>query len=171
MVPNSRPWSLVGQSVSCIIKLALILLWALPAGLTPPHPKPPNVSTYAWLPDICNYSVHKVEILDVFQVHSDNPVLQASHSLNKVTCLAYSFCFCGNTHKLLVDTGANHNMVDQMFADSQQLDHVPSRFKAVQVADSRRVEITHETVPFSVRMGNIQVKLSGPIMAGLSHNE
>ncbi|KAJ9086990.1 hypothetical protein DSO57_1037700 [Entomophthora muscae] len=30
--------------------------------------------------------------------------------------------------------------------------------------------ITHETVPFSVRMGKVQVKLSGPIMAGLSHN-
>ncbi|KAJ9072603.1 hypothetical protein DSO57_1025808 [Entomophthora muscae] len=54
-------------------------------------------------------------------------------------------------------------MVDQTFADSQQLDHMPSRFKAV-------VAITHEKVPFSVRMGNIQVKLSGPIMAGHSHN-
>ncbi|KAJ9087764.1 hypothetical protein DSO57_1030052 [Entomophthora muscae] len=61
-------------------------------------------------------------------------------------------------------------MMDQVFADSQQLDQVPSRFKAVQVADSRRVAITHEMVPFSVRMGNVQVKLSGPIMAGLSHN-
>ncbi|KAJ9065700.1 hypothetical protein DSO57_1016931 [Entomophthora muscae] len=61
-------------------------------------------------------------------------------------------------------------MVDQGFADLQQLDQVPSRFKAVQVADSRRVAITHEMVPFSVRMGNVQVKLSRPIMAGLSHN-
>ncbi|KAJ9080480.1 hypothetical protein DSO57_1024516 [Entomophthora muscae] len=82
----------------------------------------------------------------------------------------YPFCFHGNTHKLLVDTGANHTMVDQAFADSQQLDQVLIRFKAIQVADSCRVAITQETVPFSVRMGNIQVKLSGPIMAGLSHN-
>ncbi|KAJ9057037.1 hypothetical protein DSO57_1026261 [Entomophthora muscae] len=75
-----------------------------------------------------------------------------------------------NTHKLLVDTGSNHTKVDLTFADAQQLDQVPRRFKAVQVADSQRMAITHETVPFSVRMGNIQVKLSGPIMAGLRHN-
>ncbi|KAJ9078400.1 hypothetical protein DSO57_1007114 [Entomophthora muscae] len=51
MVPNSRPWSLLGQSVSYIIKLAPILWWALPAGLAVPHPKPPNASTYDWLPE------------------------------------------------------------------------------------------------------------------------
>ncbi|KAJ9052986.1 hypothetical protein DSO57_1028680 [Entomophthora muscae] len=51
MVPNSRPWSLLGQSVSYIIKLAPILWWALPASLAAPHPKPPNASTYDWLPD------------------------------------------------------------------------------------------------------------------------
>ncbi|KAJ9085872.1 hypothetical protein DSO57_1009712 [Entomophthora muscae] len=32
MVPNSGPWSLLGQSVSYIIKLAPILWWALPSG-------------------------------------------------------------------------------------------------------------------------------------------
>ncbi|KAJ9069923.1 hypothetical protein DSO57_1013636 [Entomophthora muscae] len=51
MVPNSRPWSLLRQYLSYIIKLAPILWWALPAGLTAPHPKPPNASTYDWLPD------------------------------------------------------------------------------------------------------------------------
>ncbi|KAJ9068752.1 hypothetical protein DSO57_1025514 [Entomophthora muscae] len=51
MVPNSGPWSLLRQSVSYIIKLAPILWWALPAGLTVPHPKPPKASTYDWLPD------------------------------------------------------------------------------------------------------------------------
>ncbi|KAJ9089640.1 hypothetical protein DSO57_1010799 [Entomophthora muscae] len=51
MVPNSGLWSLLGQSISYIIKLAPILWWALPAGLAPSHPKPPNASTYAWLPD------------------------------------------------------------------------------------------------------------------------
>ncbi|KAJ9071781.1 hypothetical protein DSO57_1033634 [Entomophthora muscae] len=51
MVPNSRPWSLLRQSVSYIIKLAHILWWALPAGLAVPHPKPPKASTYDWLPD------------------------------------------------------------------------------------------------------------------------
>ncbi|KAJ9069391.1 hypothetical protein DSO57_1018932 [Entomophthora muscae] len=52
MVPNSGPWSLLGKSVSYIIKLAPILWWALPASLTAPHPKPPNASTYDWLPDM-----------------------------------------------------------------------------------------------------------------------
>ncbi|KAJ9048235.1 hypothetical protein DSO57_1037057 [Entomophthora muscae] len=52
VVPNSGPWSLLGQSLSYIIKLAPILWWALPAGLTTPHPEPPNASTYDWLPDI-----------------------------------------------------------------------------------------------------------------------
>ncbi|KAJ9077046.1 hypothetical protein DSO57_1020309 [Entomophthora muscae] len=51
VVPNSGPWSLLSQSLSYIIKLAPILWWALPASLTAPHPKPPNASTYEWLPD------------------------------------------------------------------------------------------------------------------------
>ncbi|KAJ9065529.1 hypothetical protein DSO57_1018545 [Entomophthora muscae] len=51
VVPNSGPWSLLRQSVSYMIKLAPILWWALPAGLVAPHPKPPNASTYNWLPD------------------------------------------------------------------------------------------------------------------------
>ncbi|KAJ9077227.1 hypothetical protein DSO57_1018769 [Entomophthora muscae] len=33
MVPNSEPWSFLGQSISYIIKLAPILWWALPSGL------------------------------------------------------------------------------------------------------------------------------------------
>ncbi|KAJ9072529.1 hypothetical protein DSO57_1026561 [Entomophthora muscae] len=51
VVPNSGPWSLLRRSVSYIIKLAPILWWALPAGLTTPHTKPPNASTHNWLPD------------------------------------------------------------------------------------------------------------------------
>ncbi|KAJ9072972.1 hypothetical protein DSO57_1021455 [Entomophthora muscae] len=51
VVPNSGSWSLLGRSVSYIIKLAPILWWALPAGLAAPHLKPPNASTYDWLPD------------------------------------------------------------------------------------------------------------------------
>ncbi|KAJ9083696.1 hypothetical protein DSO57_1032179 [Entomophthora muscae] len=51
MVPNSGPWSLLGQSISYIIKLAPILWWALPAGLAAPHPETPNASTYDWIPD------------------------------------------------------------------------------------------------------------------------
>ncbi|KAJ9090498.1 hypothetical protein DSO57_1001956 [Entomophthora muscae] len=51
VVPNSRPWSLLRRSVSYITKLAPILWWALPAGLTAPHPKPSNAPTYDWLPE------------------------------------------------------------------------------------------------------------------------
>ncbi|KAJ9050488.1 hypothetical protein DSO57_1013943 [Entomophthora muscae] len=48
IIPTSGPWSLLGQSMSYIIKLAPILWWALPASSAQPHPKPPNASTYAW---------------------------------------------------------------------------------------------------------------------------
>ncbi|KAJ9078842.1 hypothetical protein DSO57_1002471 [Entomophthora muscae] len=51
MVPNSRPWSLLGQSISYIIKLAPILWWALPSSLAAPHPELPNASIYDWIPD------------------------------------------------------------------------------------------------------------------------
>ncbi|KAJ9078389.1 hypothetical protein DSO57_1007105 [Entomophthora muscae] len=50
MVPNSGPCCLLGQSISYIIKLALILWWALPSGPTLFCPKPTNASTYARLP-------------------------------------------------------------------------------------------------------------------------
>ncbi|KAJ9062999.1 hypothetical protein DSO57_1004631 [Entomophthora muscae] len=51
MIPTSGPWSLLGQSMSYIIKLAPILWWALPTGSAQPHPELPNASTYAWFPD------------------------------------------------------------------------------------------------------------------------
>ncbi|KAJ9060804.1 hypothetical protein DSO57_1026852 [Entomophthora muscae] len=51
MMLNSGPWSLFGQSISYIIKLAPILWWALPSGPAVFQPKPTNASTYAWLPD------------------------------------------------------------------------------------------------------------------------
>ncbi|KAJ9085534.1 hypothetical protein DSO57_1012994 [Entomophthora muscae] len=57
IVPNSGTWSLLRQYVSYIIKLAPILWWALPAGLAAPHPKPPNASTYDWLPDMQLYKI------------------------------------------------------------------------------------------------------------------
>ncbi|KAJ9075440.1 hypothetical protein DSO57_1036155 [Entomophthora muscae] len=51
MVPNSGPWSLLGQSVSYIIKLAPILWWALSTSLAAPHSEPPNASTYDLIPE------------------------------------------------------------------------------------------------------------------------
>ncbi|KAJ9063959.1 hypothetical protein DSO57_1035465 [Entomophthora muscae] len=59
MVPNSGPWSLLGQSVSYIIKLAPILWWALPASLAVPHPEPPKAPTYNWLPDTLSLTTNK----------------------------------------------------------------------------------------------------------------
>ncbi|KAJ9087085.1 hypothetical protein DSO57_1036783 [Entomophthora muscae] len=55
MVPNSGPWSLLGQSVSYIIKLAPILWWALPTGPAVPRPESPNASAYSWLPETCRW--------------------------------------------------------------------------------------------------------------------
>ncbi|KAJ9070277.1 hypothetical protein DSO57_1009886 [Entomophthora muscae] len=51
MVPNSGPWSLLGQSISYIIKLPPILWWAFSSGLAVFCPKSTNASTYAWLPE------------------------------------------------------------------------------------------------------------------------
>ncbi|KAJ9069919.1 hypothetical protein DSO57_1013632 [Entomophthora muscae] len=52
MVPASRLWALLGKSLSYIVKLALILWWALPArpvGCPPASSQePPTV----WIPDI-----------------------------------------------------------------------------------------------------------------------
>ncbi|KAJ9060204.1 hypothetical protein DSO57_1033352 [Entomophthora muscae] len=56
MMPTSGPWSLLGQSMSYIIKLVPILWWALPAVLAQPHPKPTNTSTYAWFPERRSHS-------------------------------------------------------------------------------------------------------------------
>ena len=60
-------------------------------------------------------------------------------------------------------------MIDQGFADDYQLEQVPCRHKTVQVADSRSIPISHETLGFSVRLGNVKVTLGG-IMSNLSHN-
>ncbi|KAJ9079553.1 hypothetical protein DSO57_1034348 [Entomophthora muscae] len=63
MVPNSGPWSLLGQSVSYIIKLAPILWWALPSGPAVFCPESTNASTYAWLPDTDSCNLLKSEII------------------------------------------------------------------------------------------------------------
>ncbi|KAJ9070757.1 hypothetical protein DSO57_1004349 [Entomophthora muscae] len=73
MAPTSGPWSLLGQSMSYIIKLAPILWWALPAGLAQPHPEPPNASTYAWLPDSPRLnsfqkSYAQIKILEIYKM-------------------------------------------------------------------------------------------------------
>ncbi|KAJ9060230.1 hypothetical protein DSO57_1033150 [Entomophthora muscae] len=51
MVPNFGSWSLLGQSLSYIIKLSPILWRALPLAQQYPHPDPTNASPYAWLLD------------------------------------------------------------------------------------------------------------------------
>ncbi|KAJ9054025.1 hypothetical protein DSO57_1018747 [Entomophthora muscae] len=72
MIPNSGPWSLLGQSVSYIIKLAPILWWALPAGSATPHPEPPNASIYAWLPDTINPNeCHLGSAITIYHSHKE----------------------------------------------------------------------------------------------------
>ncbi|KAJ9085644.1 hypothetical protein DSO57_1012016 [Entomophthora muscae] len=51
MVPNSSPWSLLGQFLYYIIKLAPILWWELPTGPVVLCPESPNASNYALLPE------------------------------------------------------------------------------------------------------------------------
>ncbi|KAJ9051709.1 hypothetical protein DSO57_1001975 [Entomophthora muscae] len=65
MIPNSGPWSLLGRSVSYIIKLAPIIWWALPAGLANPHPEPPNAPTYDFFPD--NYGSLLLKVVNLIQ--------------------------------------------------------------------------------------------------------
>ncbi|KAJ9070188.1 hypothetical protein DSO57_1011108 [Entomophthora muscae] len=65
--PNSGPWSLLGRSLSYIIKLAPILWWALPAGSTAPHPEPPNASTYDCKFDTFKQTVSVPEYLVTWQ--------------------------------------------------------------------------------------------------------
>ena len=68
------------------------------------------------------YNIQDVETIDVFQVPSDDLLLQASQSPNKTNRLAYPFRFRGNNHRLLLDTGADRTMVNEEFADEYQLD-------------------------------------------------
>ncbi|KAJ9074910.1 hypothetical protein DSO57_1001895 [Entomophthora muscae] len=52
MVPASRPWALLGKLLSYIVKLALILAWALPAGPTGCPPMSSQEPPTGWIPDI-----------------------------------------------------------------------------------------------------------------------
>ncbi|KAJ9076272.1 hypothetical protein DSO57_1027847 [Entomophthora muscae] len=75
MVPNSGTWSLLGQSVSYIIKLAPILWWALPSGLAVFLPKPTNASTYAWLHDSQDSGKQETQSTKV-DLHQETPLNQ-----------------------------------------------------------------------------------------------
>ncbi|KAJ9060942.1 hypothetical protein DSO57_1025574 [Entomophthora muscae] len=75
MVPNSGPWSLLGQSVFYIIKLSPILWWTLPSGLTVFQPKPTNTSTHAWIHDNFGHFSH----LTMVTVHIGSVI--AGHNL------------------------------------------------------------------------------------------
>ncbi|KAJ9054491.1 hypothetical protein DSO57_1013981 [Entomophthora muscae] len=51
MVPESRPWSLLGKLLSCIVKLAPILWWALPAGPAGQLPASSQEPPTGWISD------------------------------------------------------------------------------------------------------------------------
>ncbi|KAJ9071963.1 hypothetical protein DSO57_1032070 [Entomophthora muscae] len=46
------------------------------------------------------YILQVVPTVTGYYTHSDDPMLQASHSPNKVTHLDYPFCFCENTQTI-----------------------------------------------------------------------
>ncbi|KAJ9059447.1 hypothetical protein DSO57_1002026 [Entomophthora muscae] len=52
MVPTSRPWAILGKSLSYIVKLAPILWWALPYGPAGCPPASSQEPTIGWIPDI-----------------------------------------------------------------------------------------------------------------------
>ncbi|KAJ9070413.1 hypothetical protein DSO57_1008154 [Entomophthora muscae] len=101
MVSNSGPWSLLGQYVSYIIKLAPILWWELPSGPAIFCPKLTNASTYAWLPetppaadmgDTMKKLSEKIASLHMYLTSGDKP--KSNHHFT-------SYCkqncnYCGN---------------------------------------------------------------------------
>ncbi|KAJ9068616.1 hypothetical protein DSO57_1026874 [Entomophthora muscae] len=48
---DAKLWSLLGKSLSYVIKLVPTLWWALPNDPVVPPPKSPNAPTYAQLPE------------------------------------------------------------------------------------------------------------------------
>ncbi|KAJ9064630.1 hypothetical protein DSO57_1028398 [Entomophthora muscae] len=52
MVPTSKPWAILGKSLSYIVKLAPILWWALPSGPVSCLPGSSQKPTSGWIPDI-----------------------------------------------------------------------------------------------------------------------
>ncbi|KAJ9077543.1 hypothetical protein DSO57_1015735 [Entomophthora muscae] len=52
MVPTSRPWAVLGKSLSYIVKLAPILWWALPAGPAGCLPASSQEPPTGWIPEM-----------------------------------------------------------------------------------------------------------------------
>ncbi|KAJ9069911.1 hypothetical protein DSO57_1013849 [Entomophthora muscae] len=99
MVPNSGPWSLLGQSVSYIIKLALILRWALPSGPAVLCPKSTNASTYDWLPHILSFVGALPLIYYQFRYH---PLVVFAHQASGPA----QGCNCYPYHEQLLTEGS-----------------------------------------------------------------
>ena len=55
---------------------------------------------------------------------------------NKYTRLVYPFRFRGNTHRMLLNTGADRTMISQRFADQYQLNRIASKVRSVRLAHS-----------------------------------
>ncbi|KAJ9084999.1 hypothetical protein DSO57_1018434 [Entomophthora muscae] len=51
MVPSSRPWAILGKSLSYIVKLAPILWWAFPSGPAGCLPASSQEPITGWIPD------------------------------------------------------------------------------------------------------------------------
>ncbi|KAJ9081061.1 hypothetical protein DSO57_1018531 [Entomophthora muscae] len=78
MVSNSGPWSLLGQSLSYIIKLAPTLWWALPTGLAVPRPESPNtlpMPGFLTGGNVVNANIHALSILPFWVILRTNSLL------------------------------------------------------------------------------------------------
>ncbi|KAJ9073201.1 hypothetical protein DSO57_1019093 [Entomophthora muscae] len=86
MVPNSGPWSFLGQSVSYIIKLAPIPWCALPTGPSVPCHKSTNASTYARIPERFDKSCKKGFSLKlILNHHNQSPTRYQMERIAKQT--------------------------------------------------------------------------------------
>ncbi|KAJ9079724.1 hypothetical protein DSO57_1032519 [Entomophthora muscae] len=69
MVPSSRPWAILGKSLSYIVKLAPILWWALPSGPAERLPASSQEPATGWIPETSALFADAVKIVIVNKNH------------------------------------------------------------------------------------------------------
>lgn len=108
--------------------------------------------------------------IDVLEVASQDLTVSAAQVPNEYTRLVYPFRFRGNTHRMLLETGADRTMISQRLADQYHLNRIAIKVRLVRLANSHTLTITHEATTFSVRLGELHASFAGPIMPGLNHD-
>lgn len=77
------------------------------------------------------FSNKDLDNIDVLGVASNQLIVFAVQSKNKYSYLIYHFCFRGNTHIILLDTGADFTMISQLFFNQHQLNCIVSKVRSV----------------------------------------